>query len=75
MGSQEHFYLETNSTVVIPKENNSLEIYSSTQNPTKTQIFCASVCGLQHSKVVAKCTKMGGFYFFYYYYYYYYYLF
>ena len=60
IGGQEHFYLETNATVITPIENGSLEILSSTQNPTKTQKFCAAVVGLQASKVVAKCKRMGG---------------
>lgn len=60
IGSQEHFYLETNCTVVYPTERGSLEVISSTQNPTKTQNFCAAVCGLPASHVVAKCKRMGG---------------
>jgi len=60
LGGQEHFYLETNCTVAIPHENDHLEIYSSTQNPTKTQNFCAYVTGLPASHVVARCKRMGG---------------
>ena len=60
IGGQEHFYLETNATVITPIENGSMEILSSTQNPTKTQKFCAAVLGLQASKVVARCKRMGG---------------
>ena len=37
MGGQEHFYLETNACVVIPKpEDGEMEVWSSTQNPTET---------------------------------------
>ena len=37
MGGQEHFYLETNACVAVPKpEDGEMEIYSSTQNPTET---------------------------------------
>ena len=60
MGSQEHFYLETNATLVIPQEGGQLEVFSSTQACTKTQNMCASVCGLPASKVVAKCKRLGG---------------
>lgn len=36
MGGQEHFYLETNASVVIPKpEDGEIEIFSSTQNPNE----------------------------------------
>ena len=60
IGGQEHFYLETNCTVVLPSDNGHLEVHSSTQNCSKTQHLCASVCGLPDSKVVAKCKRMGG---------------
>ena len=56
----EHFYLETNCTIALPTDAGCLEIYSSTQNPTKTQNFCASVCGIPANKVTAKCKRMGG---------------
>ncbi len=37
MGGQEHFYLETQACVAIPKpEDGEMEIYASTQNPTET---------------------------------------
>lgn len=37
MGGQEHFYLETNAVVVVPKlEDGEIEVYASTQNPTET---------------------------------------
>ena len=37
--SQEHFYLETQATVAVPKgEDNEMELFVSTQNPTYTQV-------------------------------------
>ena len=60
-GAQEHFYLETNSSLVIQSEGNSnLTVYSSTQAPTKTQNYCASATGTQSSKVAVKVKRMGG---------------
>jgi xanthine dehydrogenase/oxidase len=36
MGGQEHFYLETNACVAVPKpEDGEMEIFSSTQNPNE----------------------------------------
>ncbi|KAI9848996.1 MAG: hypothetical protein M1837_005887 [Sclerophora amabilis] len=61
MGGQEHFYLETQACVVIPKpEDGEMEVYSSTQNPTETQTFVAQVCDVPANKVVAKVKRLGG---------------
>ncbi len=39
MSGQEHFYLETNASLVVPgKEDDEIEITASTQNPTETQV-------------------------------------
>lgn len=39
MGSQEHFYMETQGCIVIPqREDSEMEIVSSTQNPTGVQV-------------------------------------
>ena len=36
---QEHFYLETQATVAVPKgEDGEMELFVSTQNPTLTQV-------------------------------------
>jgi xanthine dehydrogenase/oxidase len=60
-GAQEHFYLETNSTLVIPSESDTnLTVYCSTQAPTKTQTFVASSTGTPASKVVVRMKRMGG---------------
>jgi len=60
IGGQEHFYLETNCTLAVPMEHGQMEIFSSTQNPTKTQNFCAYVCGIPAAQVVCRCKRMGG---------------
>lgn len=60
-GPQEHFYLETNSALVVPSESDTnLTIYASTQAPTKTQNYCASATGTPASKVVVRMKRMGG---------------
>ena len=39
IGGQEHFYLETHSCVVNPKnEDSEIEIYTSSQHPTELQV-------------------------------------
>jgi xanthine dehydrogenase/oxidase len=42
MGGQEQFYIETNATLAIPHPEDEMEVYSSTQNPSETQVFVAS---------------------------------
>jgi len=46
-GAQEQFYLETQACIAIPKiENDEIQIWSSTQNPTLTQNTVAAVLGI-----------------------------
>lgn len=60
MGGQEHFYLETNVSIAIPKEGGEMEIISSTQNPTETQTYVAQVLGVPTNRVVVKVKRLGG---------------
>jgi xanthine dehydrogenase/oxidase len=60
-GAQEHFYLETNSTLVVPNESaTNLTVYCSTQAASHTQECCASATNTQFSKVVVRVKRMGG---------------
>eukprot|EP00539_Tryblionella_compressa_P013863 CAMPEP_0178824392 /NCGR_PEP_ID=MMETSP0746-20121128/5653_1 /TAXON_ID=913974 /ORGANISM="Nitzschia punctata, Strain CCMP561" /LENGTH=1497 /DNA_ID=CAMNT_0020486065 /DNA_START=312 /DNA_END=4805 /DNA_ORIENTATION=- len=60
-GAQEHFYLETQSTLVIPTEGDTnLTVFSSTQAASHTQESCASATGTPQSKVVVRMKRMGG---------------
>ncbi|CAG8456029.1 15772_t:CDS:10 [Dentiscutata heterogama] len=61
IGGQEHFYLETQATLIIPKlEDKEFEIHSSTQNPTETQITVASVLGIDANRIVCRVKRLGG---------------
>jgi xanthine dehydrogenase/oxidase len=61
MGGQEHFYLETNACVAVPKpEDGEMEVFSSTQNPTETQAYVAKVLGVSANKVNARVKRLGG---------------
>ena len=60
-GVQEHFYLETQASIAIPKgEHGEMEVISSTQNPTRTQIVTAHVLGVDANRVFCKVKRMGG---------------
>ena len=60
IGGQEHFYLETQIASVMPGEDGSMLVYSSTQHPTEVQKLVASVLGLPMHKVVVDMRRMGG---------------
>ena len=38
LGGQEHFYLETQSCIAVPKEDGEMEVFSSTQSPANVQV-------------------------------------
>ncbi|KAK9703016.1 hypothetical protein K7432_010946 [Basidiobolus ranarum] len=60
VGGQEHFYLETNACLVVPKEDNEIEVFSSTQNLTETQKIIAQVLDYPQNRVVVRAKRLGG---------------
>jgi len=60
MNGQDHFYLETQTSWVIPDGEGHYQVYSSTQHPTETQIIVARVLGIASNQVVVTCLRMGG---------------
>ncbi|KAG6011629.1 hypothetical protein E4U54_007979 [Claviceps lovelessii] len=61
MGGQEHFYLETNACVAVPKrEDGELEIFASTQNANETQTFAARVCNVPANRINVRVKRLGG---------------
>lgn len=60
-GAQEHFYLETGSSLVVPSDSDTnLTVYCSTQAAMKTQMCCAAVTGTPAAKVVTRIKRLGG---------------
>ncbi|MEO5970417.1 MAG: molybdopterin cofactor-binding domain-containing protein [Bdellovibrionia bacterium] len=59
-GGQEHFYMESQASVVYPLENGALEVHSSSQHPTETQHVVAHTLGIPLHKVVCVVKRMGG---------------
>jgi xanthine dehydrogenase large subunit len=59
-GAQEHWYLETQSCLCIPGEQNEINVFSSTQHPSETQAIVAEVLGLPKNEVVVEIRRMGG---------------
>ncbi|MGR5175380.1 xanthine dehydrogenase molybdopterin binding subunit [Vibrio mediterranei] len=60
IGGQEHFYLETQVSSVMPTEDGGMIVYTSTQNPTEVQKLIAEVLGVAMHKVVVDMRRMGG---------------
>jgi xanthine dehydrogenase large subunit len=60
MNGQDHFYLETQASWVIPDTEGNYQVYSSTQHPTETQVIVARVLGIPTNQVVVTCLRMGG---------------
>jgi xanthine dehydrogenase large subunit len=59
-GGQDHFYLETHASFVQIDSEGLVQVVSSTQHPTETQIIVARVLGIPAHRVVCKCIRMGG---------------
>ncbi|KAL6258955.1 hypothetical protein P5V15_008880 [Pogonomyrmex californicus] len=60
IGGQEHFYLETNATIVVPREENELEVFCSTQHPTEIQKLIAHVLNIHINRVNVRVKRIGG---------------
>jgi xanthine dehydrogenase large subunit len=60
IGGQEHFYLETQISSVMPTEDGGMLVYTSTQNATEVQKLVAEVLGVPMHKIVIDMRRMGG---------------
>lgn len=60
IAGQEHFYLESQASVVYPLEGGCLEVHSSSQHPTETQHVVADALGLKYHQVTCIVKRMGG---------------
>lgn len=60
LGGQEHFYLEGQVALAIPREGHSIHVHSSTQHPTEMQHAIAHALGWASHQVSVECRRMGG---------------
>lgn len=60
MGGQEHFYMETQVALAIPKDNDELEVFCSSQHPTRLQNLVAHITGLPAAHIATRVKRMGG---------------
>ena len=59
-GGQEHWYLETQSSLAIPGEGKEIKVFSSTQHPSETQAIVSEVLGIPRNEVEVEIRRMGG---------------
>ena len=60
IGGQEHFYLETQVAMALPREGDEIRILASTQHPTEVSHVAARVLGLPEAALPCECRRMGG---------------
>ncbi|MDI9332863.1 MAG: molybdopterin-dependent oxidoreductase [Cytophagales bacterium] len=59
-GQQEQFYLEGHITYAVPREDDQLTLYVSTQHPDANQREAAAALNLTTNDVEVICRRMGG---------------
>jgi xanthine dehydrogenase large subunit len=59
-GGQEHWYLETQAALAVPREGKEILVHASSQNPTETQAIVAEVLGVAKNEVEVEVKRMGG---------------
>ncbi|XP_051010483.1 aldehyde oxidase 2 [Acomys russatus] len=61
VGGQEHFYMETQRVLVIPKtEDKELDMYVSTQDPAHVQKTVSSTLNVPISRITCHVKRVGG---------------
>ncbi|XP_042463038.1 indole-3-acetaldehyde oxidase-like [Zingiber officinale] len=60
LGSQYYFYMETQTALAIPDEDNCIVVYSSTQFPEHTQGVIAKCLGVPENNVRVITRRVGG---------------
>jgi xanthine dehydrogenase large subunit len=59
-GGQDHFYLEGQISLAVPKEDGGMLLHCSTQHPSEIQLEVAHALGIPAHRVVVECRRMGG---------------
>ncbi|KAK6164018.1 hypothetical protein DH2020_000882 [Rehmannia glutinosa] len=60
LGSQHYFYMETQTALAIPDEDNCMVVYSSIQNPEYAHIVIARCLGIPEHNVRVITRRVGG---------------
>jgi xanthine dehydrogenase large subunit len=59
-GAQDHFYLEGQIALAVPKEDGDIHLYSGTQDPTAVQHLVARILGRPANALTVEVRRMGG---------------
>jgi xanthine dehydrogenase large subunit len=59
-GGQDHFYLEGQISLAIPREDGGMLVHCSTQHPGEIQLQVAHALGIRAHRVSVECRRMGG---------------
>ncbi|NXA53781.1 AOXA oxidase, partial [Nothocercus julius] len=61
IGGQEHFYMETQTVLAVPKgEDKEMDIYVSTQHPAFVQEMVAASLGIPANRIMCHVKRIGG---------------
>ncbi|MFP6556800.1 xanthine dehydrogenase molybdopterin binding subunit [Paraburkholderia sp. B3] len=60
LGGQEQFYLEGQISYAVPKDDDGMHVWCSTQHPSEMQHLVAHVLGVHSHNVLVECRRMGG---------------
>ncbi|WP_017924613.1 xanthine dehydrogenase molybdopterin binding subunit, partial [Burkholderia glumae] len=60
LGGQEQFYLEGQVAYAVPKDDDGMHVYCSTQHPSEMQHVVAHLLGVASHNVLVECRRMGG---------------
>src|SRR6201996_4001256 len=60
LGGQEQFYLEGQISYAVPKDDDGMHVYCSTQHPTEMQHLVAHALHVPSHNVLVECRRMGG---------------
>jgi xanthine dehydrogenase large subunit len=59
-GGQDHFYLEGQVSLAVPREDGGMLVHCSTQHPGEVQLQVAHALAIHAHDVVVECRRMGG---------------
>ena len=59
-GGQDHFYLEGQVALAVPREDRGMHVHVSTQHPGEVQLMVGQALGIAAHDVVVECRRMGG---------------